>query len=395
MEKLPKEESVRRIQALFDALDASGKDWDTALIIDRVNQYYFTGTMQDGILVLKRGGAATLFVRRSYQRALEESSLNDIRPIKSYRDMLSVLDGALGGTFVETEMVPVAVLERIQKHFTMDAVYPLDRLIQGLRAVKSAYELALMEEAGRRHDKVLRELVPGLLKEGMSEARFMAELYRAMVGLGHQGLIRFSGFQNEIAVGQFGFGESTLYPTNFDGPGGMRGMSPLLPAVGSPERFLKKGDLVFVDMAFGFWGYQTDKTQVYAFKGRPPEEAVRLHSECMKVQAETAALLKPGNIPSEIYTAITARLSPELAENFMGGKNRRAPFIGHGIGLYVDEHPVLALGFDAPLQNGMVLALEPKAVAPPYGTVGAEETYVVTDAGGRCITGGAAEIMEI
>jgi len=379
MEKLPKEESVRRIQALFDALDASGKDWDTALIIDRVNQYYFTGTMQDGILVLKRGGAATLFVRRSYQRALEESSLNDIRPIKSYRDMLSVLDGALGGTFVETELVPVAVLERIQKHFTMDAVYPLDRLIQGLRAVKSAYELALMEEAGR----------------SMSEARFMAELYRAMVGLGHQGLIRFSGFQNEIAVGQFGFGESTLYPTNFDGPGGMRGMSPLLPAVGSPERFLKKGDLVFVDMAFGFWGYQTDKTQVYAFKGRPPEEAVRLHSECMKVQAETAALLKPGNIPSEIYTTITARLSPELAENFMGGKNRRAPFIGHGIGLYVDEHPVLALGFDAPLQNGMVLALEPKAVAPPYGTVGAEETYVVTDAGGRCITGGAAEIMEI
>jgi len=115
----------------------------------------------------------------------------------------------------------------------------------------------------------------------------------------------------------------------------------------------------------------------------------------MKVQAETAALLKPGNIPSQIYTAITARLSPELAENFMGGKSRRAPFIGHGIGLYVDEHPVLALGFDAPLQNGMVLALEPKAVSPPYGTVGAEETYVVTDAGGRCITGGAAEIMEI
>jgi len=61
----------------------------------------------------------------------------------------------------------------------------------------------------------------------------------------------------------------------------------------------------------------------------------------------------------------------------------------------VDEPPVLALGFDAPLENGMVLALEPKAVAPPYGTVGVEETYVVTGAGGRCITGGAAEIMEI
>ncbi len=103
----------------------------------------------------------------------------------------------------------------------------------------------------------------------------MAELYAAQVKHGHQGVGRFSMFQIEMGVGQIGFGESSIYPTNFDGPGGAYGMCPAVPFIGSRERKLKKGDLVFIDIAYGINGYHSDKTQVYVFGGRPTAEMIK------------------------------------------------------------------------------------------------------------------------
>lgn len=393
--RLIKDESDRRVAALYKALDAIDPGWDTALVANRINQYYFTGTMQDGLLVIRRNGGACLFVRRSYERAVAESPFGDIRPMRSYRDILGALSPDLGNTLVETECVPIAMMERLKKYFRFADVLPLDAVVTGLRSVKSDYELSFFEEAGKRHNAILTEIVPGLLREGMSEAQLMADMYREMVRLGHQGLIRFSGFQSAMPIGMMGFGESTLAPTSFDGPGGMRGMAPAVPFMGSNDRLLKKGDLVFMDMAFGYFGYHTDKTQVYSFRGRPDEKAVRMHEECMRVQRRTADMLRPGAIPSEIYDTIVSGISEELMENFMGYGNRRVQFLGHGIGLYVDEYPVIARGFDAPLEKGMVVALEPKTGVAGAGTVGVEETYVVADEGGRCLTGGPRGILEV
>lgn len=393
--KLPKAESDRRIQTLFDGLNAGGKAWDSAIIINRVNQYYFTGTIQDGILIIRRDGDISLFVRRSLEIALAESPLAHICPMRSYRDLQAIYQAGLGRTYVETEFVPVAVLERIMKYLNIEELLPLDRIVTRIRSVKSGYELGFIEEAGEKHKRVLIGAVPGLLRESMSEAQFMAELYRAMVYEGHQGLIRFSNFQCEITIGQMGFGESTLCPTNFDGPGGMRGLSPAAPSIASGERLLKRGDLVFVDMAFGVMGYHTDMTQVYCFKGRPSDEALRLHRECMEVEAAAARLLRPGNVPSAVYAEAVSGISPELGRNFMGYGNRRVAFLGHGVGLFVDEYPIIVKGFDEPLQRNMVVALEPKTGVEGVGTVGVEDTYIVTDEGGRCVTGGGAEIMEV
>jgi len=71
----------------------------------------------------------------------------------------------------------------------------------------------------------------------------------------------------------------------------------------------------------------------------------------------------------------------------MGFGDRRANFLGHGVGLQIDELPVLADGFDEPLEAGMVLALEPKKGIPSVGMVGIEDTFIVTPEGGRSITG--------
>ena len=79
----------------------------------------------------------------------------------------------------------------------------------------------------------------------------------------------------------------------------------------------------------------------------------------------------------------------------MGFGARRANFLGHGVGLQIDEPPVLAEGFDEPLAGGMVLALEPKKGVPGVGMVGSENTYLVTPAGGRSLTGNSGELIMV
>jgi Xaa-Pro aminopeptidase len=164
-------------------------------------------------------------------------------------------------------------------------------------------------------------------------------------------------------------------------------MAPAVPTLGSRERKLKKGDLVFVDIGCGIGGYHTDKTMTYIFGGNLTEDVIENHHKCVKIQDEMAALLKPGVIPSDIYKSIMNNLSPDFLENFMGYGNRQVKFLGHGIGLTIDELPVIAEGFDEAIQEGMAFALEPKKGIKNIGMVGIENTFFVTPEGGRCITG--------
>lgn len=390
---LTKKELDERLLRFIRATDESCPGWDTAVILGRVNQYYFTGTMQDGMLVIKKNGTLFYFVRRSYERAKDESRLASIYPMTGYRDAAAVLGAEMGNTCMETELVTVGIVTRLRKYFKFGEIIPLDSAIQSVRAVKSPYELALIKQSGKVHEDFLVNVVPSLLREGIIEADFTAELYANMVKHGYHGISRFAMFQTEMVAGQIGFGENSLYPTSFDGPGGNVGISPAVPLLGSRHRRLKYGDLVFVDIGFGMNGYHTDKTQVYQYGGRPPEEAVRAHSGCIEVQKRIAGMLRPGAVPSQIYKIVMSELNDDFKADFMGFKNRCVQFLGHGIGLHVDEPPVIAEGFRAPLKENMVIAIEPKKGISGVGMVGVEDTYVVASDGGECVTGGGKEIM--
>jgi Xaa-Pro aminopeptidase len=370
-----------------DRMDAENPLWEFAAIFGRVNQFYFTGTMQDAVLLIPRGDEAVLWVRRSYERALDESLFSEIRPMRSFRDAAAGMGACPATVHVETEVVPLALLERFRKHFPFHEVKPLDAQAAAVRARKSAYELAIMEQAGKIHRRVLEDCVPAMLAEGLSEAELGGEVYSLLVREGHHGIARFGMFGTEMVLGQLGFGENSIYPTSFDGPGGSRGMAPGAPVLGSRERKLKPGDLVFLDCACGVQGYHTDKTMTYVFRGSLPREAIEAHHRCVEIQNEAAAMLRPGITPEEIYDTIIGSLEPAFLENFMGYGERRVQFLGHGIGLVVDEMPVIARGFHEPLEEGMVIALEPKKGIRGVGMVGVENTFVVTRGGGRCITG--------
>ncbi len=371
-------------------------DWDTIIILGRVNQYYFTGTMQDGILIIKNRGKLMYFARRSYDRAKIESPIPDcIYPMEKYSDAAEVCGKLFGNTLIETDIATIEVLDRLRGQFDIGTIYPIKKILSEVRAIKSLYELDAIREAGKRHKYLLEEVVPGILREGMSEVELSAELFGKMLKLGHQGVSRFNSYQTEMIIGQIAFGTNSLFPTNFDGPGGMKGLSPAVPLFGSRDTLLKKGDLVFIDIGFCIEGYHSDKTQVYMFGAKPSHEVEKIHRRCVEIQKKTASLLKPGNIPSEIYSNIMGCLDSSFLENFMGFGDRRVRFLGHGVGLHVDELPVIAKGFDNPIKENMVFALEPKKGLPQVGMVGGEDTYIVTSDGSECITGGEKDIITV
>jgi Xaa-Pro aminopeptidase len=376
-------------------MDTASPEWENVVIFSNINLYYFTGTMQDGMLLIPRDGEAVLWVRRSYERAIEESLFPQIHPMRSYRDVAASVRHIPDVVYIEAEHVSLAMFQRLQKHFPFRGFLPVDPVVLNIRSVKSGYELALMEMAGKIHRYVLEELAPGILVEGVSEAEFSSDLYTMMVREGHHGVVRFGMSEAEIVLGQIGFGESSIRPTFLDSPGGNAGMSPAVPLFGSRDRKLAKGDLVFVDIGCGCQGYHTDKTMTYMFGRSIPEEAIAIHHQCVEIQDRAADLLRPGAIPSQIYKTIIDSLEPAFLENFMGYGNRKVQFIGHGIGLEIAENPVIAQGFDEPLEEGMAIALEPKKGIRGVGMVGIENTFLVTPCGGRSITGHHPGLMLI
>ena len=396
--ELTQQELLQRRSRFIDLMTGSFPRWDSAVIMENVNKYYFTGTMQDGVLIVQRDGKLIYGVRRSLERALLESPLpkQEIIGISTYRELAQVQGGSLGEVYVEGDTMPVVTQQRLAKYFTSSTVGFLDSIVRTLRSVKSPYELEAIRQSGIAHRKLMEERVPVLLREGMTEVEFLGELSREMFCLGYQGLSRFHQFQVDITCGQVGFGTNSLYPTWFDGPGGTRGNGPWVPFSGDPNKKLKKGEPVFVDIAFGVRGYHSDKTQVYFFGDEIPQGFLQAHKFCIDIQKRLAEMLKPGEIPSKIFETVMASIPADKQEHFMGvNPDHRVKFLGHGVGLNIDDFPVIARGFDDPLEENMVIALEPKYAVTGIGMAGVEDTYLVGPNGGECLTGGGRGIIPV
>jgi Xaa-Pro aminopeptidase len=148
-------------------------------------------------------------------------------------------------------------------------------------------------------------------------------------------------------------------------------------------------------VGFGIDGYHTDKTLNYIFGARAGDQAQSEHDKCLEIQDRLAEQLRPGVVPSILFENIMSSLSAEFQNNFMGFGNRQVKFLGHGIGLVIDEIPVIAKGFDAPIEENTVLAIEPKKGIENIGMVGIENTFIVTPQGGKCITGPSRGLIPV
>ncbi|MEN8140675.1 MAG: Xaa-Pro peptidase family protein [Thermodesulfobacteriota bacterium] len=402
MNNTPRKEISSRWQRYRELLSKYLPECEGAFIFSRLNIFYFTGTFANGVFWLPREGEPILFCRRGAERAEIETALNNIVQFSSYRDIEKTFNDftiALPAK-VATEMngLPWSLANTLLKYLPDIEFIPGDKLIAMTRAKKSEWELQLIRQAGQRHNKCLTQLLPPFLHEGIDELQISHKISELFYSEGHNGILRMGSFGEEAFLGHIAIGESANYPSVFNGPVGLRGLHPAVPFMGSEEIKWGSGSPLTIDNGFTWGGYQTDKTQVYwlGSKNSIPETIQRAHNFCVEIQAMIAEQLHPGSIPSSLWSQCEEKISQSpWSKGFMGLGNNKVNFVGHGIGLAIDEYPVLAKGFDLPLEEGMVLAIEPKVGIPGLGMVGTENTFEVTASGGKPLTGNNYEIINI
>ena len=262
--RVPLAELQTRLANFRTAMDKEHPSWQMAVVNDKVNMYYFTGTMQEGALVI-RPQDEILWVRRSFDRARNESLLPDIRPMKSFRTLAEFYGTVPEEIYLECKKATVEWLNMLRKYLPFKAYADIDGLLCNLRLTKSVYELELMKRSGAIHQTVLEQLAPKMINEGVTEAELAVEVYSAMLRRGSHGIARMNLPLGEDVIGVASFGKSGLVCTAFDGPGGTGGTCIAVQSIGSPFRKLKQGRLVYLDIPCGVEGYHTDKTIVYYF----------------------------------------------------------------------------------------------------------------------------------
>ena len=363
------------------------------LVFSRLSIYHLSGAWVSGVLWVPMDGEAVLLCRKGVERAQLDSPMSRILECKSYSQLPVLLQDAgvpLGDEVaVEMSGLPWSMGELLRSKLSGVVLTPGDSALAWTRAVKTPWELAKMRLAGERHDTALNDTLPDRIRPGMTEREIALAVWDAFYEQGHQGMMRMQNPGEEVFLGHVAAGDSGNYPSVFNGPLGLRGAHPVLPFLGYSGKVWNRREPLALDCGFCLEGYHTDKTQVYwAEESVVPEEADRAQDFCLQIQEHVAARLVPGAVPSELYRdCIRIVLANDMGEGFMGLGRNKVGFLGHGIGLAIDEWPVIAPTFDRPLEENMVLALEPKIGIPGLGMVGVENTFLVTPAGGVSLTG--------
>jgi Xaa-Pro aminopeptidase len=174
-------------------------------------------------------------------------------------------------------------------------------------------------------------------------------------------------------------GKGGAIASNSLGPTGGKGLGPFYSQSAGKDK-IGKHEPVFVDYAANVEGYIADQTRIFSL-GNLPEKFHRAHNVMLEVQDKLTEKGRPGVRAGDLYTlALTIAKKAGLEEGFMGHPDP-VPFVGHGVGLEIDEWPLIGRNSDTMLEEGMVMALEPKFIFPGQGVVGIESTWVVTQRG--------------
>lgn len=392
MRYTPKSELDNRVGKL-QALLATN-DLDGALIVQNADLYYFAGTIQQSHLYIPVEGLPLLMTRRSFARAQIESALERVVPLNSPREVPRLLQEQgydlpkkLG---LELDVLPANLYLGYREIFADAELCDASSLMRRVRAVKSPFELAALRHAAKIAERSFQE-AGKFIVDGIAELELAGKVEAVARAGGHQGLVKFRLWNNEMFYGHLIAGKNAAQPSYLSSPTGGTGISAAFPQGASLHR-IRRGEPILLDYVFVWDGYIVDQTRIFAL-GSLSDELLRAHAAMVDIQNEIARAAKPGITGGEIYQlAVSLAEQKGYAENLGGMGKDRITFVGHGVGLELDEYPFLAKGHAMPLEAGMVIAVEPKVTFPNIGTVGIENTYVVTDRGAKRITRGSDEV---
>ena len=384
--RTPREELVRRHNRVNRQL--APLELDLAIVASNPNLYYLSGSIQEGMLALSDHRSEPVYmVRRVMERAKYESALTDVRPAVGAKGLMATLGiqqvRRLG---LELDTLPHAWAERLRAALGGSDVQLADisHHLREVRAVKSRWEVDRIVEGAAQIDAAMERAVD-VRSEGMTELELSTELEAEMRRGGHEGLVRMHRFNSEMHIGGVLSGPSATKPTWHQAVMGGGGLSPSLPH-GASRRKLRRGEPIAIDLCGISHGYIADQTRTFVI-GSLSERMMEVQRATQEILSALEEELRPG-ARSEGIWIVAETMAEELGvlDGFMGVGDTKMRFIGHGVGLELDELPVLADGVRGELPEGAVVALEPKVVLPELGVLGEENTYHVTKEGARQLT---------
>lgn len=353
-----------------------------ALIVQRTDLFYFSGTAQDAHLFVPSEGDAVLLVRKDFSRAREDSPLEQVVAVNSLSELKNLVEAAAAGPLrclgLELDVLPVNNYRMYEDLFAGVELQDVSLLIKEIRMIKSPYEMDLIMRAAQLNDAMFSH-VSTILREGMTEMELAGALELFYRQNGHQGHVRVRSFNQQVFYGHVMSGPNLAVPSCSVGPTGGPGPNASLPH-GVGFRSIGRGEPVQIDYVGVFGGYMVDQARTF-FLGEPPEKFRRIHAVALSIQQALMDQGRAGERAEALYdTAMQMADEAGLAEGFLGYP-QAVPFVGHGFGLELDELPLVGRRSPTILQSGMVIALEPKFIVPGEGLAGIENSFVVTENG--------------
>ena len=367
------------------------------LVIQKMNLYYLSGTAQDGLLFVPLEGKPLLMIKRELERAKGESPMKDVVPLKSNREIPSLMQTHRGRVprvlGLELDVLPVRDYFKFQGFFPGTQFTDASSILRETRKIKSLFEIDLMRKAGEIGRKVYQE-AKEILKEGMTEIEFGGLLEAVAKKYGHEGLLRVRSLNYEAYTWHVLSGLTGGIVSQSDSPMGGLGLSPAFP-VGASLKVMKAHEPILVDFGTCYHGYQADETRMFCI-GKMEQKFIDAYNACKEIHNAVLEDSRPGADCQTLFLK-TLQLAEKLGykNSYLGPPGLQTRFIGHGIGLELNELPFLAQGQSYPLEEGMTFAVEPKIVFPGEGSVGIENTVVVTRDGCEILTPVSQEIVRV
>jgi len=376
MRELNKAEIDKRITSLQSKMKES--NIDAALIVQNADMYYFSGAIIQGYVFIPCEGQAIHFVNKGFNRAKEESFIENIISLSSPKEVASILTdfghNSLKVVGLELDVIPFNLYMRLTKMFSSSDIVDISPTVRSVRVIKSAYEIAQIKKAGELSSSVF-ELVKNTISEGMYEIELLTLIESFSKKNGHSGCMRTRGFNQELGFVLLTSGPESSVPSFCDGPIGGKGYLEGYPH-GSSNRKLEKSVPIVLDYEGVINGYKSDMTRTYSIgslssKMEEAYEVTYLINEFVKEN------LKPGVKCSDIYKGAYAIAGKSKHKDFFMGFEKPVPYIGHGLGLEVDEATVIFAKNNDELRENMIIAIEPKFLFED-GAVGIENTFQIT-----------------
>lgn len=385
------DEQSLRLNRLYAAMTKAAIP--AAIIRTAANIFYLTGRVFRGFIYIQPGQPARYFLRQP-----TTLTGSDIHLIRKPEEIPAV--AARAGISIEPvvaqELGDVAFSEAMRLAKALGAAAPaadITPVMKKVRAVKTPKEQELLRISGSKQSMVYQR-IPGLYREGMSDIEFQIEIERTSRLEGCLGQFRVAGADMEIFMGNVLTGDNADAPSPYDFAMGGAGLHPSIP-VGADGTIIKPGLPVMVDVNGNYTGYMTDMTRCYAL-GEVSEQVEKAHRLSIEICNELQQMMIPGANAADLYKRAEDMATRAGMERFFMGHRSHAGFVGHGVGIEINELPVIAPRSKNILEAGNVIALEPKFVLPHIGAVGIENTYIVrNDAPAEQITTAPQQIMPL